>query len=148
MASSREHYELVRTMTIAGDRKQQHIQKRRFGELISDSKPCNSKLAKKEKSAMDKKPISSPEATTDMVERKYLGGSCVNFGCTPTKAAIASAHAAHMARRGGEFGILIPKVDVNFRAVIERAQKIALTSRTYLDHSFETTENPRLLRDP
>src|ERR1700738_3579850 len=83
-----------------------------------------------------------------LVERKYLGGSCVNFGCTPTKAAIASAHAAHMARRGGEFGILIPKVDVNFREVIERAQKIALTSRTYLDHSFETTENPRLLRDP
>jgi pyruvate/2-oxoglutarate dehydrogenase complex dihydrolipoamide dehydrogenase (E3) component len=81
-----------------------------------------------------------------LVERKYLGGSCVNFGCTPTKAAIASAHTAHMARRGGEFGILIPKVDVNFRAVIERAQKIALTSRTYLDHSFETTENPRLLR--
>jgi pyruvate/2-oxoglutarate dehydrogenase complex dihydrolipoamide dehydrogenase (E3) component len=35
-----------------------------------------------------------------LAERKYLGGSCVNFGCTPTKAAIASARVAHLARRG------------------------------------------------
>jgi hypothetical protein len=65
MASSREHYELVRTMTIAGDRKQQTYPKETFGELISDRKPCNSKLARKVQSAMDKKPISSPGATTD-----------------------------------------------------------------------------------
>ena len=45
-----------------------------------------------------------------LAERKYLGGSCVNFGCTPTKAAIASARLAHMSRRGGEFGIRIPTV--------------------------------------
>ena len=36
-----------------------------------------------------------------LAERKHLGGSCVNFGCTPTKAAIASARVAHLARRGG-----------------------------------------------
>jgi glycine/D-amino acid oxidase-like deaminating enzyme len=63
-----------------------------------------------------------------LAERKYLGGSCVNFGCTPTKAAIASARLAHMSRRGGDFGIRIPTVDVDFGAVIQRAQKIALTS--------------------
>jgi pyruvate/2-oxoglutarate dehydrogenase complex dihydrolipoamide dehydrogenase (E3) component len=34
-----------------------------------------------------------------MAERKHFGGSCVNFGCTPTKAAIASARVAHLARR-------------------------------------------------
>ena len=60
-----------------------------------------------------------------LAERKYLGGSCVNFGCTPTKAAIASARLAHMSRRGGDFGIRIPTVDVDFGAVIQRAQKIA-----------------------
>ena len=81
-----------------------------------------------------------------LAERKYLGGSCVNFGCTPTKAAIASARLAHMSRRGGDFGIRIPTVDVDFGAVIQRAQKIALTSRDDLDHSFETTKNPKLLR--
>jgi pyruvate/2-oxoglutarate dehydrogenase complex dihydrolipoamide dehydrogenase (E3) component len=81
-----------------------------------------------------------------LAERKHLGGSCVNFGCTPTKAAIASAHLAHMSRRGGEFGIPIPNVGVDFSAVIERARKIALTSRNYLDRSFEGTKNPMLLR--
>jgi pyruvate/2-oxoglutarate dehydrogenase complex dihydrolipoamide dehydrogenase (E3) component len=81
-----------------------------------------------------------------LVERKQLGGSCVNFGCTPTKAAIASAHLAHMSRRGGEFGIGIANVTVDFDAIINRARSIAQTSRTYLDHSFANTNNPRLVR--
>jgi pyruvate/2-oxoglutarate dehydrogenase complex dihydrolipoamide dehydrogenase (E3) component len=40
-----------------------------------------------------------------LAERKRLGGSCVNFSCTPTKAAIASARVARLARRGAEFGL-------------------------------------------
>ena len=38
-----------------------------------------------------------------LVERHLLGGTCVNTGCTPTKALVASAHAAHLARRGADF---------------------------------------------
>ena len=45
-----------------------------------------------------------------LAERKYLGGSCINFGCTPTKAAIASARVAHLARRASDFGLRIPTV--------------------------------------
>src|ERR1700730_5389968 len=56
-----------------------------------------------------------------LAERKNLGGSCVNFGCTPTKAAIASARVAHLARRGRDYGLLIPTVGVDFGAVIGRA---------------------------
>jgi pyruvate/2-oxoglutarate dehydrogenase complex dihydrolipoamide dehydrogenase (E3) component len=67
-----------------------------------------------------------------LCERKDLGGSCVNFGCTPTKAAIASAKVAHNARRAGDFGIVIPKVEVDFGAVLFRAQAIADRSRTSL----------------
>ncbi|HSR06879.1 MAG TPA: FAD-dependent oxidoreductase, partial [Bryobacteraceae bacterium] len=37
-----------------------------------------------------------------IVERKFFGGTCVNTGCIPTKAMVASAYAAHMARRGAE----------------------------------------------
>ena len=81
-----------------------------------------------------------------LVERKHLGGSCVNFGCTPTKAAIASARIAHLARRGAEFGLRIPAVDVDFAAVIERAREIALASRHHHDRTFEGSENPKLLR--
>jgi pyruvate/2-oxoglutarate dehydrogenase complex dihydrolipoamide dehydrogenase (E3) component len=84
--------------------------------------------------------------TVALAERKYLGGSCVNFGCTPTKAAIASARVAHLARRGTEFGLRIPQVEVDFDAVIRRANEIALESRTGLDRGFENSENPKLLR--
>ncbi|MEO9136473.1 MAG: FAD-dependent oxidoreductase [Casimicrobiaceae bacterium] len=48
-----------------------------------------------------------------LAERKHLGGSCVNFGCTPTKAAFASARVAHVARRAGEYGIRIASVGVD-----------------------------------
>jgi pyruvate/2-oxoglutarate dehydrogenase complex dihydrolipoamide dehydrogenase (E3) component len=81
-----------------------------------------------------------------LAERKHLGGSCVNFGCTPTKAAIASARIAHLARRGADFGLRIPVVEVDFPAVIERARNMALASRRHHDRTFEGSENPKLLR--
>src|SRR5579871_6752214 len=59
-----------------------------------------------------------------LAERKDLGGSCVNFGCTPTKAAIASARVAHQARRAVEYGLQIPEVGVDFPAVLARARRV------------------------
>src|SRR5262244_705520 len=58
-----------------------------------------------------------------LAERQDLGGSCVNFGCTPTKAAIASARAAFQARRGAVFGLRIPTVEVDFPAVLDRSEE-------------------------
>ncbi|MBA3443152.1 MAG: mercuric reductase [Pyrinomonadaceae bacterium] len=81
-----------------------------------------------------------------LVERRELGGSCVNFGCTPTKAVIASARVAHLARRAAEFGLRIPTIEVDFPAVLERARTILLESRHGLEADFEETNNPRLLR--
>jgi pyruvate/2-oxoglutarate dehydrogenase complex dihydrolipoamide dehydrogenase (E3) component len=81
-----------------------------------------------------------------LAERKHLGGSCVNFGCTPTKAAIASARVAHLARRGAEYGLGIPVIDVDFPAVIERARQVALRSRHYHDRTLEGSDNPKLVR--
>lgn len=81
-----------------------------------------------------------------LAERKDLGGSCVNFGCTPTKAAVASARLAHDARRASEFGLRIPSVEVDFAAVLRTARAIALESRHGLDRWFEGADNPRLLR--
>src|SRR5213079_1213940 len=80
-----------------------------------------------------------------LAERKWLGGSCVNFGCTPTKAAIASSTLAHQARRAREFGLNIPEVSVDFPAVIKRARDIAVKSRTGLEKGFENSANPKLL---
>ena len=42
-----------------------------------------------------------------IIERGRFGGTCVNYGCTPTKALLASARAAHMARRAADFGVAI-----------------------------------------
>ena len=51
-----------------------------------------------------------------IVERHRFGGTCVNTGCTPTKTLVASAYAAHLARRAGDFGVMIEggvRVDMN-----------------------------------
>jgi pyruvate/2-oxoglutarate dehydrogenase complex dihydrolipoamide dehydrogenase (E3) component len=82
-----------------------------------------------------------------LAERKDLGGSCVNFGCTPTKAAIASARVAHQARRAAEYGIRVPEVGVDLPAVLERARGMAELKRSGLEKGFEGTENPELIRD-
>jgi pyruvate/2-oxoglutarate dehydrogenase complex dihydrolipoamide dehydrogenase (E3) component len=42
-----------------------------------------------------------------IVERHLVGGTCVNTGCTPTKALVASAYAARIARRAAEYGVVI-----------------------------------------
>ena len=62
------------------------------------------------------------------VERHRFGGTCVNTGCIPTKAMVASAYAAHLARRGEEYGVRVPgAVQVDMRAVI--ASLRAFTAR-------------------
>ena len=80
-----------------------------------------------------------------LAERKDLGGSCVNFGCTPTKAVIASARAAFQARRGAVFGLRIPRVEVDFPAVLDRARSIVMQTRGSLQRGFLSSENLRLL---
>ena len=59
-----------------------------------------------------------------IVERSELGGSCVNYGCTPTKTMIASARAAHVARSALRLGINVPRVEVDFAAVVARKDAI------------------------
>ena len=61
---------------------------------------------------------------TALVERKLLGGTCVNNGCVPTKALVASARAAHTARRGGEYGFATGSVTVDMRAVKNRKDAV------------------------
>lgn len=80
-----------------------------------------------------------------LVERAKLGGSCVNFGCTPTKAVLASAKIAYQARRAAEYGLRIPGVDVDFPAVLERARRIVEQSRGELEEGFLESTSPLLI---
>ena len=79
------------------------------------------------------------------VERHLFGGTCVNSGCTPTKAMVASAHAAHLARRGGDFGVQVGPVSIDLRAVKARKDAIVLKSRTSVENWLRGTANCTVL---
>jgi pyruvate/2-oxoglutarate dehydrogenase complex dihydrolipoamide dehydrogenase (E3) component len=64
-----------------------------------------------------------------IVERKLFGGTCVNTGCIPTKTMVASAHAAHMARRAADFGVTIAGT-VSVVQQPEPSVKVSLTARS------------------
>src|SRR5262245_23672965 len=65
-----------------------------------------------------------------VIERKSFGGTCVNTGCIPTKALVASAHAARVARRAGDYGVRVPgDVTVDMKAVKARKDAISGKSR-------------------
>ncbi len=80
-----------------------------------------------------------------LFERRHLGGSCVNFGCTPSKALIASARLAADARRAAELGVRIAGVEVDFPAVMARVRRIVSEAKTALDHSFGGQGQPPVI---
>jgi pyruvate/2-oxoglutarate dehydrogenase complex dihydrolipoamide dehydrogenase (E3) component len=79
--------------------------------------------------------------TVAYVERKLFGGTCVNTGCTPTKAMIASAYAAHVARRSGDYGVSIDTaIEVDMKAVNARREGIVAKSRNGVEKSLRDNE--------
>jgi pyruvate/2-oxoglutarate dehydrogenase complex dihydrolipoamide dehydrogenase (E3) component len=69
-----------------------------------------------------------------IIERKLFGGTCVNTGCIPTKALVASAYAAFIARRAGEFGLRITgDIAVDWTAVKARKDVISEQSRSAVE---------------
>jgi pyruvate/2-oxoglutarate dehydrogenase complex dihydrolipoamide dehydrogenase (E3) component len=68
--------------------------------------------------------------TVAVIERKLFGGTCVNTGCIPTKTMVASAYAAHLARRGAEFGVGAGGISVDMKRVKARKDVISGDSRT------------------
>jgi len=69
-----------------------------------------------------------------IVERKFFGGTCVNTGCTPTKTMVASAYAAHLARRASEFGVqLSDSINVDMARVKSRKDALVAKSRGNLE---------------
>jgi len=62
---------------------------------------------------------------TAIVERDYLGGICLNWGCIPTKALLRSAEAFHMLRHAKDYGLTADNVAYDAKAVVERSRKVA-----------------------
>ena len=81
-----------------------------------------------------------------IIERGRVGGTCVNNGCIPTKALIASARAAHVARRGAEFGV-VPEstVTMDMRRVKARKDEIVAQSNRGVTEWLQSTPNVTLI---
>jgi len=85
--------------------------------------------------------LSAAGMTVAFVERKLFGGTCVNTGCTPTKTLVASAYAAHLARRASEYGVVLdqpPRIDM--RAAKARADAVVANSRNGVERGLRTLE--------
>lgn len=77
-----------------------------------------------------------------MVERKLFGGTCVNTGCMPTKTLVASAYAAHLARRSADFGVIIDTpVGIDMRRIKERADTVTHNARTGVENYLRGMQN-------
>jgi len=78
-----------------------------------------------------------------IAERKKLGGTCVNYGCTPTKTMVASARAAHVARTAARFGVKAGPVRIDMAAVVARKDRIVRQWRDGVRKRLERA-GPRL----
>jgi pyruvate/2-oxoglutarate dehydrogenase complex dihydrolipoamide dehydrogenase (E3) component len=73
-----------------------------------------------------------------VIERALVAGTCINYGCTPTKTMIASAQRAHMVRTAGELGIDVPDFQVNMERVRQRKRDMVNTFRSGSERRFES----------
>jgi pyruvate/2-oxoglutarate dehydrogenase complex dihydrolipoamide dehydrogenase (E3) component len=77
-----------------------------------------------------------------IIERARFGGTCVNTGCIPTKAMVASAYAIHLARRLADFGgVVNGQIGVDFRRIQGRKEEISAASRTAVEAGLRKLEN-------
>jgi len=82
-----------------------------------------------------------------VIERGLFGGTCVNTGCIPTKTLVASARAAHVARRAAEYGVNIEgPVRVDMAAVKARMDRVSGESRTGVQTWLESTPRCTIFR--
>ena len=80
-----------------------------------------------------------------IIERDRFGGTCVNTGCTPTKTLVASAYAAHMARRGVDYGFSTGgEVKVDMKRVKARKDYVVGLSNRGVERSLRSLENGRV----
>ena len=91
-----------------------------FDAIIIGSGQAGTPLAKK---------LATAGMKTALIEKRLIGGTCINDGCTPTKAMIASARMAYTARKSSKLGIHVSNVWVDLPAIVERKNSIVLKFR-------------------
>ncbi len=74
---------------------------------------------------------------TALIERAYFGGTCVNYGCTPTKTMVASAQVAHTARHSDRYGVYCGGVTVEMKDVVARKNAVVEDFRQSVEANLE-----------
>ncbi|MCI0465470.1 MAG: FAD-containing oxidoreductase [Beijerinckiaceae bacterium] len=83
-----------------------------------------------------------------IIERKFFGGTCVNTGCIPTKTLVASAYAAHLARRAADYGVTIGgAIGVDMKAVKARKDEISGRSKGGLENYLKNLKGCTVYED-
>ncbi|MBV9961005.1 MAG: mercuric reductase, partial [Parafilimonas sp.] len=78
---------------------------------------------------------------TAIIEKRFIGGTCINDGCTPTKTMIASARRMHLAKTSEPLGVSVKDVRLDFKKVIERKNQIVQDFRNSGEKGLRKTEN-------
>ena len=81
-----------------------------------------------------------------IIERNYAGGSCINYGCTPSKTMAASAQTANFVRRAPEYGIHSSSIKVNMKEIYQRKKKTVESFRNGTLKRLKSSENINLIR--
>ena len=82
---------------------------------------------------------------TAIIEREYVGGTCINWGCTPTKSMVASARTAYLAKRAADYGVQTGAITVDLERVRQRKRDIVESFRNGGQRRIEQTEDVDLL---
>ena len=88
---------------------------KRYDAIVIGSGQGGTPLAKK---------LARQGLNTAIIERRYIGGTCINDGCTPTKTMVASARMMHLAKTSKALGVDIKDAHLDFTSVINRKNKI------------------------
>ena len=72
-------------------------------------------------------------ATVTLIEKEQLGGTCLNWGCVPTKTILRTARIAWDARNAAEFGVVLPAADIDEERLLERKEAIVEELRSQIE---------------
>jgi len=82
---------------------------------------------------------------TALIERKHVGGTCINEGCTPTKTMIASGRVAYLVRRAADYGVHVGPISIDMQKVRERKRNIVASFRGGSESKIRDTQNLDLI---
>src|SRR5690606_16457737 len=90
--------------------------------------------------------ISKKGLKVALIEQDKIGGTCINDGCSPTKTMVASAKAAHLVSRAGEFGIEVPAFSVSQKAIKNRKNGIVDLFRRGAESRLKKAKNISIIK--